>query len=468
MSRRINLSAEDCQRFASIVRSIGLAQNSLATSAGVKQPWLSYLLRGTRRTSVDAAMVERVAAQLAKILAQYIDEKRFTSDLTDERAQLDLSFLGRFREGSPTPRATNIHPPGGPIASGAVPYVGREHDAIILETLRLPSFFMRVSGPVQSGKSTALALLERRAHEIGIETAWFDPQPPSAATSNDRRDADADAESTLAASELLQARWGLEPPRRGPITTIAKLVAWLQQELAPTASRPRLLILDDLVMLGGDAAENWLSLFVRALFNYRATRGLNISVAVGMTYNFGASFARKLMFVSSVVHWQPRLEVGWLSLEQVNALLDTLRDKQATDMYHESASRELFTLFKGQPYLTHAAASDKEFRNVVQQWATNGSSASADAVRQTQWYRRHLNAIRLSLFGPTYEPDGEAHRLIKSFAEACAASVSPTIRPDIDPHHGLFLTTAKLLDELGRPALGIYRLVAEDIQRIVS
>jgi hypothetical protein len=464
MAHRIDLSGEDCQRIAAVVRALEMAQSAVATASGVKQPWLSYLLRGSRRTSVDAGMVEKVALHLAKQVRQRIEEKAFTGDWTEERARLDLSFLSRFSEESPQFVPSNIHQPGGPIASNAIPYVERAFDSDILETLRQPSFALLARGPVQSGKSTLLALLERRAREIGIETAWFDPQPPSIGVpTNARYDADAEADSTLAVSELLQARWGLNGPRRGAITTIAKLNTWLLQELTPAAPRPRLLILDDLVTLGGAAAERWLSLFVRPMVNQRATRGINISIAVGMTEHFGAYFARKLILISSVVHWRPRLTIGWLTLEEVAALLNSLREKDATDMYHETAAPELYTMFRGQPYLTHAAAVNREFRGAVQQWVVSRSAASAAAVRQFDWYRRHLNAIRLALFGPTYEPNGEARELIQSFSDACTHMGAA--RPDIDNDHALFLQHAQLLDTHERPSLEIYRLFAEDLQR---
>src|SRR5439155_24118000 len=67
--------------------------------------------------------------------------------------------------------------PGGPIAGDARPYIGRPYDELVLNTLRQTSFTILFRGPVQSGKSTSLALLERRAHEMGVRTAWIDPQP---------------------------------------------------------------------------------------------------------------------------------------------------------------------------------------------------------------------------------------------------------------------------------------------------
>jgi|GEM_PF-3055826 len=366
----------------------------------------------------------------------------------------------------PASRAASIHSPGGPVAANATPYVKREHDKLILETIGRLSFTMLVRGPSQCGKTTVLSLLERTALAAGIETARFDPQPPRSDASPVKYDTDTnadDADSALAASELLQAAWGLKRPRRGPINTIPKLFNWMLEELAPTASKPRLLILDDLATLGKAAAERWLSLFVRGMANQHATHGVNISVAVGLTHHFGASFERRLMQISSVVHWWPILELEWFSLEEVVELLNDLRSTGSTDLNHESDARELFVMFKGQPYLTHVAAVDKIFRDRVRQWIMKPSPDHARAIRQFLWYRRHLSAIRLALCGPSYEPDTEALRLIAAFYGACESSPPTSLT---DPHHGLFFSMAKLLDQLGKPTVEIYRLIAEDLRAI--
>ena len=77
---------------------------------------------------------------------------------------------------------------------------------------------MLVRGPSQCGKTTVLSLLERTALAAGIETARFDPQPPTSDASPGKYDADMnvdDADSALAASELLQAAWGTETTEAG-------------------------------------------------------------------------------------------------------------------------------------------------------------------------------------------------------------------------------------------------------------
>jgi len=347
-----------------------------------------------------------------------------------------------------------VHSPGGPVPSDAIPYVSRAHDKLILETLGRSHFSMLVRGPSQSGKSTALSLLERRAHEAGIETAWFDPQPapsdpPASNASTD--------EAALAVSELLQARWGLQPPRRGTINTIPRLMTWLLEALEPTSSIPRLLILDDVDALGRGAAERWLSIFVRGIINQRAREGINISVAVSLTNHFGVAFPRKLTSISSAIHWQPMVILGWFDQEDIVKLWHLLRDTQATDLIDDSALGTIFVMFKGQPYLTHAALIDKAFRDLVLEWHNNRAITAARAIRKFQWYRRHRAAIRLAMLGSSLEPDSAARALIRSLSEACSSRSSV-----LDPDHD-FLMGAKLIEEDGRLTLDIYRLVAEDL-----
>jgi hypothetical protein len=469
-------------------RVLELSQNELAQSADVAQGTYSNLMIGK---GVRARSAKAIVAAIQHAVGQHIQRTKRTSEeaaellrdvawavavlegagnaedpegATEPGPPTDMKVLDRLAQQTMA-RPIKIHQPGGAVPSDAIPYVARDHDKLVLATLQLPSFAMLVRGPSQCGKSTTLSLLERRAHEIGIETAWFDPQPPPSDSSLSLKyDADADAGAALAVSELLQARWGLQRPRRGPINSIAKVTNWLLEELAPTASRPRLLILDDLVTLGGAAAERWLSLFVRAMVNQRATRGVNISIAVGLTDHFGTYFARKLMLISSVVHWQPMLALGWLNHQDLVALWRDLRERQATDLEDESALSAVFETFKGQPYLTHAALIDTKFRNLVREWQSGRLATTAEAIRQVRWYRQHLNAIKLVLCGPTYEPNDEVRNIINSFAENCKAT-SPSAWSQIDSHHGLFFSTAKLTDQLGNPALELYRLLAEDLQK---
>jgi hypothetical protein len=428
-------------------------------------------IRRTNRTPEEGAELLRDVAWAAAVLESGLDADA-PSGSTQTGTPADLKILDRFAQQA-LAGPIKIHQPGGAVPSDAVPYVKREHDERVLDTLQLSTFAMLVRGPSQSGKSTTLSLLERRAREIGIETASFDPQS-SDTSAGIKHDVDGDAAYAL--SELLQASWGLQRPRRGSIDTIPKLINWLLEELAPTRSKPRILILDDLAALGGAAAERWLNLFVRAMVDARAKRGVNINVAVGLTEHFGASFARKLVLISTVVHWKPVLVLDWLNQADVKTLWQHLRSGQAT-VLDESALGTVYEMFQGQPYLTHAALIDKEFHDAVCEWlllldalrrgedVVQRISDVATVIRQFPWYRRHLRAITLTLCGPTPEPNVEASSLIKSFADLCSALTADE-RPEIDGHHGLFLGVARLIDDFHNPKIELYRLVAEDLEAL--
>jgi len=461
---------------------VGLTQKQLAKAANVAQGTYSNLILGK---AVRAKSARAIVAAIQQAVEHHIRHTNRTpqeaEDLLHDVARAvavleggratgisegpahRIKALDRLAQHQP-PELIKIHQPGGSVPSDAVPYVQRLDDQGVIATLGQMPFQLIVRGPIQSGKSTVLALLERRARQMGIETAWFDPRPPSTdAAKNARYDEDGEADATLAVSELLQAKWNLDRPRRGTIDTLPKLYNWLSDELAQTSERPRVLILDDLVTLGGVAAERWLNLFVRPMVNERANRGVNVSIAVGLSHHFGEYFARQLIRISSVVHWKPRLEATWLKPHEVGELLHNLRIAQATDLQSDSDADDLFDVFRGQPYLTHAAAASRDFLTLVKSWRHSRSPKDGDEIRQFQCYKQHLNAIRLMLCGPTFKADRAASRLIASYRDLSTHTDSQS-SPPIDPDHLLFFKTAKLLNDLAQPALDIYRLVAEDLK----
>lgn len=344
------------------------------------------------------------------------------------------------------------HMPGGPVPVIASHYVPREHDALITESVTKPPFTMLVDGPVQAGKSTVLALLQRKAFDAGMETAWFDPQSQTtAAGAVDEAAAEADAARMMA--ELVEDRWRLNAPKRGPIRTIAQLINWMTAELAREPAKPRLLILDDLVTLGPAGLERWLPQFVRGLSNLRATRDVNVSIAVGLSMHFDIHLRRKLIVISSSIHWHPQIPVGWFTQREVSEM--TLKLNVGENLTLPNIA---FDAFKGQPYLTHAALVDRDFLETASRWAVNRSRTDADAVRQSRWYIRHLAAVRLVISGPAYDPGPDAKALIRSFASACESAAHI-----LDRQHGQILEKLQLLARDGQPTLEIYRLLAEDM-----
>jgi hypothetical protein len=190
------------------------------------------------------------------------------------------------------------------------------------------------------------------------------------------------------------------------------------------------------------------------MHNKRARGGPQVSIAVGLTLHYAPSFGHRLLDVSSVVHWWPRIELGWFEDWQVKQLERAVSGGSAKGDL-------LYTLFEGQPYLTHAAAANNAFAQDVRSWVDAPSEDRAQTVRATQTYKRHLNALKLAILGPTLESDTGTRDLLHSFARACSGYIPPHI------DHELFLENAKLLTKAGQPSLGIYRLMAEDLLKLI-
>jgi len=263
--------------------------------------------------------------------------------------------------------------------------------------------------------------------------------------------------------ELLQAQWGLAKPRSGPIDSIAKLNAWLPDELAAKGPSAHLLILDDLANLGPGAVARWTTQFLRLAGAWRARRDIRLSIAVGATHQFATSFSSHFRLVSNL-YWTLRVDVPWFTEGEVERMTDLLEPPKPA---RSSLASTLYSLFGGQPYLTHAAADDSAFLDAVQTWSSHPSDANAVRLTSLPPYRRHLAATRLAMFGPTYEPTTtEAARLRDTFVNACDAARSKSKRKatDLNPNHLDFLKRARLLTPTGVPVLSIYSLLAADIR----
>jgi transcriptional regulator with XRE-family HTH domain len=464
MPRRA-LSAEDCQRLAGIIDTLDVTQKALAQSSGVGQPWLSYLIRGERITSVDVSKLQRLANRLVELTMR----RREAKTLPEEQARVALDFLGRFASIPATPICRDIATPGGPISNLAVPYVEREHDSFLSRVFDRGNFDILVWGPAQSGKSTALAHLQRRAHQLGYETAWFDPQAALPGQQDKRNESD-DTRAASELGELLQVKWGFERPRFGVIDGFDKLNMWLTEELIATATKPRLLILDDLSRIGRSVGGRWISRFVRHIANVRTSFHIRLSVAVGTGFRYATNFSTDLLVVSDH-NWRSRLEPGWLDRDEVSAMLRSVADVNASDVSQDQAAA-LFAMFKGQPYLTHAAALDQKFYAAARSWSTDPSESTAASLYAHPWYRRHLVAIKFAMFGPTYKPeDADTRRLAETFVRAALPlpfASEYARKPQIDSEHLEFFTRAKLLNEQGLPTLKIYGLVALHLKSILD
>jgi transcriptional regulator with XRE-family HTH domain len=436
MAIKTNLSHADRRLLNEMLDALGLTQKEMASRADVSQPWLSQALKG-KRTSVDGEMLGRVANVLVEILGKRRPDGRFTKERTDAA----LNFLNGLVSGSAIPK---LYRPGGPVPVDASHYVRRGTDNYALEAFQQMPFTMLVRGPVQCGKSSLLKRLEHKAQEIAIESVSFDPQQVN-------QQADFDTAAVQELYKSIKSKWGLEPfsTHGGVPNNTYDLLNWLVRVLPPP-NKPRLLILDDLVGLGTEATDRWISNFVRGLDGLRET--LQISVAVGLTYQFDAAFQQMLIRISSIVHWAPLVDVGWLSRERVDELVRTAAEGS-------SEIGDLFELLAGQPYLTHVAAVDADFREALREWIRDkDSEKSASTVRGHRAYRMHLRAIQSAILGPTSIPSRAAKALLRDFNGRLLGE------PLGNPEHGSFFELAKLIESSGEPTLGIYKLIAEQLK----
>lgn len=442
MTRQFSLSEDDRRRFAELMTALGLTGKQLAGLAKISQPWLSQVLKG-RRTSVDGEMLERVA----NVLLDRLKNRTPDTKLPEDRIRVALAFLSRFSSAVAAPSSPKIYRPGGPVPVDAAHYIERGADNYTLEALQMMPFTMLVRGPVQCGKSSLLKRLEHKAQEVAIETARFDPQQIY-------QQPDIEAAAVQELYELLRSKWELGPfSARGNIpNNIYDLINWMERVMTPS-NKPRLLILDDLSSLGTDVVDRWLSNFVRGLDGLRDT--LQVSVAVGLTYQFDASFHRRLIDISTIVHWKPLVDVDWFGPENVNKLIHT-------DTAASFETGDLFELFAGQPYLTHVAVVDKDFREAVREWKKNKTEKNASSVRGQRAYRMHLRAIQSAINGPTLIPSQSAKDLLRDFTD-CLSNESALSQSLLNPAHRKFFEVAKLLKHSGEPTLGIYSLVAEQL-----
>lgn len=459
---QVELTNIDKRMMKDIAEALGLKQKDLVARAAVKQSWLSQAL-SDRYTSVDGERLEKVARVLVEGLST-----REPDDLLSKEGIKDARvFLSRFTDVPDIQKPTKTYHPGGIVDIDADFYIEREADEKVLSALQEMPFTMLVRGPVQCGKSSVLARLQRKAKEIGFETVRF--EPPSLIT--DPRKSSVISEAITSLAELLQAEWNLQPSRK-PLNTISELVRWIRGGLERTASKPRILIIDDLASLGADALEDWANYFIRPMHNERALDGPQVSFAIGVTHLYGKAFERRLLFMSSLVNWKPRLDSFEVLLKGkdldndkvaggINWWMDEVQvedlEKKLTG--GSSESRELHHVFQGQPYLTHVSITDEQFWRDVRVWLADPSEINARPIRGAQAYRQHLNAIRLSITGPTWSASSDSRRFIQALNNVSSNDTNATLEPD----DKLFLQSLKLVDKSGSLTLQLYKLIAQDL-----
>jgi hypothetical protein len=181
--------------------------------------------------------------------------------------------------------------------------------------------------------------------------------------------------------------------------------------------------------------------------------------------------------------------------EQTQALIkDTLQGKALIrlnrilleEVYPDEIlkTENLFDLFGGQPYLTHAAAADDEFLGSVRRWNKNESESDGEFLQSHVAYRNHRNAIRFAIIGPGWDINDQTRDVIDAFANLDSGGEIESYNNEV------FLGASKLIKEAyafeqlkktGLPLpeesyspkrhnfkLGIYRLMARDFKEALG
>lgn len=402
-------------------------QDALASKAGVPQPWLSKMFKGTL-ADIDTDRLRDIAAVLIESLQSESSKGR----VSEEQARDFLVFLGRFVATEAVTFA-----PGDVAPVGATEYIDRAEDGRLLQMLQKLPFVATVRGPVQCGKSSLLKRVEAKAKAIGVQTAWFDTKLsiPDTARKSAAREYPIPAFESL--YEQLLVDWEINPYPL-PVVSPARLTGWLHKELKSSRNSPRMLIVDDVSYLEPAIADDLIRQVLRPISNLKGD-DFNISLAAGITYQYGAAFERRLMRMSSDLNSNLDLDLKWF--KDVSELCAKTKT--------EAPCRTLMQLFKGQPYLTHAAIHDEEFSNALLELSEQideqrelAMSGLQKAILVSKFYEVHLRAIKKSLFGPHLEPDPTSLRMVEAFHMVCESGDAPPY------DERAFLTRAHLIERV--------------------
>ena len=178
----------------------------------------------------------------------------------------------------------------------------------------------------------------------------------------------------------------------------------------------------------------------------RVRNELKLSVAFGMSFPYSRE-TPLLIEQSSHPMFAQLPGLSWLSARgaprgsQHGAWLECLKD-----------DGEVFQALGGQPYLTHAAVQDAQFRAAVQVWQANKTADSAKTLREHVCYKRHLRRIRHALVGPATPPD--------KCGDGIAAFSAPGKADGLSTR---YLIDMFLVDQTGKYKAAIYCLMAEDL-----
>jgi hypothetical protein len=343
MPHRIRLTERHQQTLSAAVDETGMSQRDLAkyVGGGMTQPILVRALNGDRKT-IDASLLDRLATALLILLKNRKKENLLSvgfpeSDVFDGLTEMTSGRLDQKIE---------YVAPGSPVPSTAPYYVRRTIDDELDSLLQKPAFTTCLTGPPDTGKTSALLRLIINARAAGFEVVYFDCQTIRYMNVKAERAVRAVDACCVDLAALMSAEFGLRQPSR--VKNLHTFKVWLREAISAQAQMRRLLVIDHLLALGKTAALILLDELVRPVHNDR-TADHYPAPSILVEAIGGVSGLEEWIEISSASHvMNPKLKTEFFSHSEVERFLDAVETKVSVE--------QVWNHSNGQPMLTHAAA----------------------------------------------------------------------------------------------------------------
>jgi transcriptional regulator with XRE-family HTH domain len=347
------LPGKTADRLKKALSALRLNQADLAERIGMSQPWVSKVLLGKVVRDVEAC--ERLVREVRRAV-----DEQISRGLIEETRIPEIRQTLRLLETALGPRAM-FAPPGGAIPSDAENFVMRPVITDALSCLDSIPFSMCVTGPADSGKTTVLAALTREAGTHGIQVSFVDCKAALKGElerlQEDRSTAGFPGRESVLATGILRAAldgWGVPAPGdrvKDSLDAVDALGTRLRASGPGREPGGHLLILDGITDTARGHPEYAADLLrmIRVLHNSRATHGLNLSLAVSLSWT-SHLFYSHIRESSALAIFHPVLEAGWFSHDEVAVLLRHMGDDASAHL------NALMDHYGGAPLVTHIAA----------------------------------------------------------------------------------------------------------------
>lgn len=404
--KAISVPQDTSRRMRELLDLLRVSQVELAERVKISQPWVSKVLRSQQIRDTDAFK------RFIRVVRQIVDEKT-SLGLIEEEQLPNIQQTLRLLDAALGPRPTIVQP-GGAIPPDAQNYVRRDVAEEAVSWLNQLPFTMAIEGPSDTGKTTVLGALAREARNAGLRVSFVDCKTTLKGKIDRLKDTEVGflkPESLLATAILgaACAGWGLRVPE-GVVENFASFVNQLADLVKPFFGSNILLILDGItstVSKHPEYAEDLLRM-IRFLHNSRATtHGIELSLAVSLTWH-SRSIYTYVRESSTYGVFHPRIDVHWLTPQEVEALLSNLEGNVSAYL------DILLEHYGGQPLLTHIATTRILEGNLMP------NDVFAEALRGKGQFAYHIREV----FQLLSEATSKARGILQTLCEGK--------QPDVD------------------------------------